>query len=97
MLSCLALLQLSILNLKNQIFSSCCTIPPIPLYLGHLKRRREAKERDEEGKREIFEDGERESIGPKFKVWVLCPPLPKASLLADNSFTGLGSPRQIPI
>ena len=50
MLSCLALLQLGILNLKNQIFSSCYTIPPIPLYLGQLKRRTEAKERDEEGK-----------------------------------------------
>lgn len=58
MLSCLALLQLSILNLENQIFSSCCTIPPIPLYLGQLKRRREAKKRDEEGKREVLEAGE---------------------------------------
>lgn len=81
MLSCLALLQLSILNLKNQIFSSCYTIPPIPLYLGQLKRRREAKERDEEGKREVLKDGKMsEKALDRSSNFEFSAHLPKASL-----------------
>lgn len=80
MLSCLALLQLGILNLKNQIFSSCCTIPPIPLYLGQLKRR-EAKERDEEGKREVLKNGKmNEKALDRSSNFEFSAHLPKASL-----------------